>query len=68
MQLTGSLVLLVLIVFILAFLSLRIPAVSSLRDNVLGVISDPIEVKMGCLSENVLAGSTVTESRCLRIT
>ena len=31
---------------------------------VLDMISDPIEVKVGCLSENVFAGCTVTESKC----
>ena len=44
------------------------PTVSYLEDNVLGVISDLIEVKVGLLSENVLIGCIVTESKCSRIT
>ena len=45
----------------------RIPAVSYLQDDVFGVIIYPTEVKMGCLSENVLAGCNVTENKCSRI-
>ena len=38
------------------------------QDNMLDVFSDPIEVKVGLLSENVLVGCTVTESKCSQIT
>ena len=56
MRLAGSVVLLILI-----------PAVSSLQNNILFVFKEPIEVKVVLLFENVLA-STVTESKCLRMT
>ena len=68
MQLVGSVVLLMLIASILGLLLLRIPAVSSLQDSILDVFSDPIEVKVGLLPENVLAGCTVIEIKCSRIT
>ena len=47
---------------------LRIPVVSYLQDNILYVFSDPIKVKVELLSENVLAGYTVTENKCSQIT
>ena len=39
-----------------------------LQDNILFVFSEPIEVKVGLLFENVLTGCTVTKSKCSRIT
>ena len=69
MQLAGNVVLLMLIAFILGLhVLLCIPVASSLQGNILFVFSEPIEVKVGLLFENVLAGCTVTERKCLRIT
>ena len=39
-----------------------------LQDNMLFVFSESIEVKVGLLSEHVLVGCTVTESKCSLIT
>ena len=47
--------------------TLYIPAVSAFQENILLVFSEPIEVKVDLLFENVLTGCTVTGSKCSRI-
>ena len=42
--------------------------VLSLQDNILFVFIEPIELKVGLLFENVLAGCTVAGSKCPQIT
>ena len=57
-----------LLILVALVLDLHIPAVSSLQNNILFAFIEPIEVKVGLLFENVLAGCTTTESKCSRIT
>ena len=38
------------------------------RKYVIFVFSEPIEVKVGLLFENMLTGCTITESKCSRVT
>ena len=70
MQLTESLVLLLLIAFVFRASYYYVDRQSHLYKImcIRYMISDPVEVKVRCLFENVLAGCTVTESKCLRIT
>ena len=67
MQLAVNVMLLISVAFILG-LHVTIPAVSAFHENILFVFSEPIEVKVGLLFENMLTGCPVTESKCSRIT
>ena len=43
-------------------------AVSAFQENILFVFSEPIEVKVSLLFENVLTRCTVTRRKCFQIT